>query len=103
MEKVKKIRCEGSYTVGNAFSLGPVAWKQCPNDAYHMIEIKYHGEEKQTLPACRTCFTKCIQDKLEGKIELLEVTGKICPACQKVIPNKKKTKKICYACKQSVE
>jgi hypothetical protein len=53
------VRCEGYRRHGGAFTLGPVTWKQCTNDAVVSLVVVQDGK-KETLPACMTCWNECI-------------------------------------------
>jgi hypothetical protein len=48
-------RCEGYRRYGGAFTLGPVRWEQCDENAIVMIKIVQDGEKK-TFPACQECW-----------------------------------------------
>ncbi len=48
------MRCKGWRRNGGAFTLGPVNWERCPNDAIAMLTIKQ--EKVEELPACKTCW-----------------------------------------------
>lgn len=63
-------RCEGWTRKGGIFSLGPVTWSQCENEATVMIEFKQGDEGVKTLPGCSECWQKCIDS---DKIEILSV------------------------------
>lgn len=57
-----KPRCEGFRRYGDAFSFGPVTWKQCRERAIVTLTIKQDGET-QTTPACLTCWTEARNTK----------------------------------------
>ena len=59
-------RCEGWRRYGGAFTLGPVEWRQCENDA--IVLLKVRQEKIEELPACAECW----KEVLENKIEILE-------------------------------
>lgn len=61
------MRCEGWTRKGGAFTLGPVTWSQCENEAIVMLEAEQEKIEKQ--PACMDCWKK---GKEEG-IKILSV------------------------------
>ena len=61
------VRCEGWRRNGGAFTLGPVTWEQCKNDAIVMLKVKQGKIEE--LPACAECW----EEGRENKIEILEV------------------------------
>ena len=69
MTEEEKTRCEGWRRRGGAFTLGPVTWAQCDNDAVVMITAKQKGEDVKTFPACMECWNEALQ----FKIEILEV------------------------------
>jgi len=48
------IRCEGYRRYGGAFTLGPVKWEQCKENATVMITIEQDGKVSD-FPACNTC------------------------------------------------
>jgi len=54
------MRCEGYRRKGGAFTLGPVQWVQCENEAVVMIECKQDGEI-ETFPACQKCFDEALE------------------------------------------
>ncbi len=56
------MKCEGWRKEGGAFSLGPVTWEQCKNDATVMIKLQQEGEVS-TLPGCQKCWKECIANK----------------------------------------
>jgi len=65
------MRCEGYIRYGGAFTLGPVKWIQCKNEA--VVSIKFKGGKSdpvKVLPACMDCWKECIESK---DIEILEV------------------------------
>lgn len=64
------LRCEGHRRYGGAFTLGPVKWVQCENDACVMITVT-QGGETQTLPACIDCWWEAIGN---DAIEIESVT-----------------------------
>ena len=68
------MRCEGWTRKGGAFTLGPVIWHQCENEAIVNIEFEQTWEGKKEdvkiLPACKECWQKCIDEK---KITILQV------------------------------
>lgn len=51
----KVIRCEGWRRHGGVFTLGPVVWQQCENEAITRITV-VQDEKKKTFPACQTCL-----------------------------------------------
>lgn len=64
MAKKTVKRCEGWRRHGGAFSLGPVSWHQCENNATVMLTVK-QNDETQTLPSCQTCWAEVIENKIE--------------------------------------
>lgn len=54
------MQCEGMRRFGGAFSLGPVQWKQCENEATVMLTVKQKGEKVGEFPACPTCWQECL-------------------------------------------
>lgn len=64
MKTKKNIRCEGWRRYGGAFSLGPVTWEQCKNNA--TVTLRFVQDKKeQTLPACKACWNECLENKLK--------------------------------------
>lgn len=60
------MKCEGYRRYGGAFTLGPVKWVQCTNDA--IVNITFVQDEKElTLPGCMECWQECIENKLNIK------------------------------------
>lgn len=55
------LRCEGYRRRGGAFTLGPVPWEQCTNDAIVTITA-YQKEEptEYTGPFCMTCWKEAL-------------------------------------------
>ena len=64
------MRCEGWTRKGGIFTLGPVTWHQCENEATVMIKFKQGDEDITTLPGCPKCWQKCID---ADNIEILSV------------------------------
>lgn len=64
------MRCEGYRRNGGAFSLGPVTWLQCENEATVTLKI-VQDEKTEEFPACKTCWNECIENS--DKIEIKEV------------------------------
>lgn len=58
-----EMRCEGWRRTGGAFTLGPVKWEQCNNEAIVMLKVRQEKEED--LPACLDCWNECKQNKIE--------------------------------------
>lgn len=63
------MRCEGWRRFGGAFTLGPVRWEQCKNDAIVSIKVKQDDGEG-IFPACKTCWKEAIANK---DIKIIEV------------------------------
>ena len=61
-------RCEGWRRHGGVFTLGPVVWEQCKNDATVMIKVEQDGKV-ETLPACPICWNEAI----DTGIKILDV------------------------------
>lgn len=70
----KPQRCEGFRRYGGAFTLGPVKWEQCKNDATVMLKLAQDNEPAKDFPACNECW----QEALENKITILKSS----PICQ---------------------
>lgn len=58
------MQCEGFRRYGGAFTLGPVTWQQCKEEATVELEVKQDGEVKK-FPACVRCWRECIDNKIE--------------------------------------
>jgi hypothetical protein len=52
-----KQRCEGWRRYGGAFTLGPVKWEQCKNDAIVVLKVE---QEKvvENMPSCLECWNE---------------------------------------------
>ena len=61
MTETKENQCEGWVRHGGAFSFGPTTWVQCTEIGVVMLTVK-QGKTTSTLPACLTCWQKCIDD-----------------------------------------
>lgn len=59
------IQCEGWRRYGGAFTLGPVKWEQCKNEAVIVLTMKQDGEV-QEWPACLDCW-------IEGQKKGIEI------------------------------
>ena len=70
MAKKKKVvpRCEGYRRTGGMMTLGPVVWRQCPNDAIVMLKIKQVGEKATSMPACMDCWNESKEPRWKIKI-----------------------------------
>jgi len=53
------MRCEGWKRRGGVFTLGPMQWSQCENDATVMLTVAQEKEE--TLSACNECWKEGIE------------------------------------------
>lgn len=56
------MRCEGMRRHGGAFTLGPVTWEQCKEDATVMLVV-VQGKEETTVPSCMACWEEGIENK----------------------------------------
>jgi len=66
-------QCEGFRRYGGAFTLGPVKWEQCKEEAEFTITVEQDGKP-QTLPCCKTCWQEAITAGIRVlKIEPLPV------------------------------
>jgi len=54
------MQCEGWRRTGGAFTLGPVKWEQCTNDAIVTIEVTQDGKTEK-MPACLKCWNEAIE------------------------------------------
>ena len=54
--------CEGFRKHGSMFTLGPITWKQCEDEAVVLIEVKQDGVIA-SFPACNTCWKEAISNK----------------------------------------
>lgn len=52
----RAIRCDGWRRHGSAFSLGPITWEQCGNDAVVLLTIEQEGKIVNDSPACAVCW-----------------------------------------------
>jgi hypothetical protein len=60
-------RCEGYRRRGGAFTLGPVVWEQCGNDAKVELIIVQDGK-KSVVPSCTFCWNEAMSnDKIQVK------------------------------------
>lgn len=67
--KAGAVRCEGWRRYGGAFTLGPVTWQQCKENATVMLKCEQDGKV-QTLPGCAACWSEA----LEKGIKVLQAT-----------------------------
>jgi hypothetical protein len=58
------MRCEGWRRYGGAFTLGPVTWKQCKNEAIVILEVVQDGKI-ESLPGCATCWQEAIDNGIQ--------------------------------------
>lgn len=58
--RAKRLRCEGMRRHGSAFSLGPVRWEQCKEEATVRLLLLQKDGEVEKLPACPKCWQECI-------------------------------------------
>jgi len=58
------MRCEGWRRNGGAFTLGPVEWKQCENEAIVILEVVQDGKV-ESLPGCAICWQECIDSGIQ--------------------------------------
>ena len=57
------MRCEGYRRYGGAFTLGPITWVQCTNNA--IVELTAVQDNKEsTFPACLHCWKEAIEKKI---------------------------------------
>ena len=59
------MRCEGWRRYGGAFTLGPVKWVQCEEDAIAVLKVQQG--EVQKIPSC----VKCWNEAKENSIKIL--------------------------------
>ena len=52
-------QCDGWRRYGGAFSLGPIIWKQCPNEAIVELEI-VQDNKKSKMAACNSCWEEAL-------------------------------------------
>jgi len=55
----KKIQCEGYRRRGGVFTLGPVSWSQCSNQATVQLTVTQERQTK-TFPACEVCWKEAL-------------------------------------------
>ncbi len=61
------MRCEG-WSRNGAFTLGPLNWEQCKNEATNLITVK-QKEGISTQPACDSC----LEETKNWPIEVLSI------------------------------
>lgn len=54
------MRCEGWIRKGGAFTLGPVVWEQCENEAVVSLKGVQGDNENFEQPACMECWNMAI-------------------------------------------
>ena len=76
------MQCEGWRRNGGAFTLGPITWKQCENEAIVMLTVKQ--EKVEDLPSCMECWLEAIEKNI-GIIKAvpLQIRNKIDPRMEK--------------------
>ena len=57
-------RCEGYRRYGGVFTLGPVKWEQCKENAIVTLKVKQDNKIETSL-ACQTCWNECLDNKIE--------------------------------------
>lgn len=62
------MRCEGWRRNGGAFTLGPVTWSQCENEAIVELTVEQEGKA-ETLPGCAVCW----QEAIDSGIKIIKV------------------------------
>jgi len=62
------MRCEGFRRYGGAFTLGPIEWEQCEENAIVYITTRINNK-KQIIPSCK----KCWEESIENGIKIIEV------------------------------
>lgn len=70
MKGDKMPQCEGWRRRGGAFTLGPVKWSQCEEEAEVMLKIK-QDNKTQEMPGCKECWQEAIEHK---SIKVLSAT-----------------------------
>jgi hypothetical protein len=59
--KGKQMQCEGYRRTGGAFTIGPVKWEQCPEDAVVILTVEQEGKT-QDFPACLKCWKETLEN-----------------------------------------
>ena len=54
-------QCEGYRRTGGAFTLGPVKWKQCTENAIVTLTMEQE-EVRQQFPSCMKCWQEAIDN-----------------------------------------
>lgn len=75
VSKAIHTRCEGRRRYGGAFTLGPVRWEQCKEDATVTLKCEDCGTV-DTLPFCQVCW----DEGLRCGIKIIEAKPIIPPA-----------------------
>ncbi len=63
-KKIISNRCEGWTRHGGVFTLGPVTWSQCENEAVVNLTV-IQDNEKTTQPICMDCWQNGIDLGIE--------------------------------------
>lgn len=58
------MRCEGWRRHGGMFTLGPVTWSQCKNEAVVVIDLEQDGK-REKLPGCMECWREAIDSGIK--------------------------------------
>lgn len=74
MTEPTKTRCEGWRRRGGVFTLGPVTWEQCENDATVMLTVQ-QAKKVERMPACVVCWNEA----MERCIKILAVEPGVTP------------------------
>jgi len=61
-------RCEGMRRHGGVFSLGPVTWRQCADNAVVILKVKQKGEKAKEIPSCLQCWKEAQDPRWDIKI-----------------------------------
>lgn len=69
------MRCEGWRRYGGAFTLGPVHWEQCKEEATVILNLKQKGKV-QELPSCSTCWAEAMHHPEIRVIDAIPITRK---------------------------
>jgi hypothetical protein len=63
-ETPRATRCEGYRRYGGAFTLGPVRWEQCPENAIVTLTVEQPGGSA-VFPACAICWKEAVEKKIK--------------------------------------
>jgi hypothetical protein len=73
------MQCEGYRRTGGAFTIGPVKWEQCPNDAVVKLTVLQdpNDEDSETavFPACLKCWKEALENEIPITAYELEIGG----------------------------